>query len=168
MSRLLTIYVKVGRVVGSVMILGLKLYTTLTRRPRVRVIAVNEQGEILLVSGVVSYRGQWTLPGGGVNRHETWSAAASRELYEETGIKKPAGEFLYVKTIKRGELKLDFDAPLYRITVAKDELPATLFNPWEIADAAWFHPHELPAVTTTLVRTIAKEHYMKHSQKSDG
>lgn len=157
MSRGRRVYVSAGRVLSPVMILGLKFYTALTRRPRVRVIATNEFGEILLVRGIISHRGWWTLPGGGVNRREEWAEAASRELHEETGIKAPVKDFIYVRTVEKGELGLSFTAPLFHVVVSKRQLPQELFNPSEIADAGWFEVANLPKPITALARATASE-----------
>ena len=151
------VYVSVGRVLSPVMILGLKFYTAVTKRPRVRVIVTNELGEILLVRGIISHRGWWTLPGGGVNRREEWAEAASRELYEETGLKMPADEFIYVRTVEKGELGLSFTAPLFHVVVPKRRLPRDLFNPSEIADVGWFDTGNLPKPVTLLAQAAADE-----------
>jgi ADP-ribose pyrophosphatase YjhB (NUDIX family) len=59
------------------------------RRPKIigcRVVAVNPAGEVLLIRH--SYGSPvWMLPGGGVARGEAPTAAAMRELAEETGCK---------------------------------------------------------------------------------
>lgn len=157
MSRRRHVYVSAGRALSPVMIFGLKLYTTVTRRPRVRVIVTNEFGEILLVRGIISHRGWFTLPGGGVNRREEWAAAASRELYEETGIKMPASAFTYVRTVEKGELGLSFTAPLFHVTVPRRKLPKRLHNPSEIADAGWFTLGDLPKPITLLALAGADE-----------
>jgi 8-oxo-dGTP pyrophosphatase MutT (NUDIX family) len=47
-------------------------------------VAVHVGGALLLIR--LSYRREWTLPGGGVHAGETPLAAARRELAEETGL----------------------------------------------------------------------------------
>jgi 8-oxo-dGTP diphosphatase len=61
----------------------------LVRRPAHRgaLVALWHDGEILLLRS--SYRGGWSLPGGGIGRGESVRDAASRELREEIGLAVP-------------------------------------------------------------------------------
>lgn len=61
----------------------------LPKLPRVgsAVVVVDDQGRVLLgIRGKEPNRGKWVLPGGGVRPFETLSAAATREIREETGL----------------------------------------------------------------------------------
>ena len=49
----------------------------------VRAVVVNDKNEILLVKH--TYQNNWFLPGGGVDKGETFEQAIKRELIEETG-----------------------------------------------------------------------------------
>jgi len=153
MSRGRSLYVFIGRQVSPLALMGLRLYEVVTHRPRVRVLVTNEHSEVLLIKGVISSHGWWTLPGGGVNRHEATRAAAKRELAEETGIEKPLEDFAYLRTIPKAELNLGFRAPLFQVNVQKNELPRTLSNPTEIAEIGWFLPDVLPRDSAPLVET---------------
>ena len=62
---------------------GLFVYLRWSERTRVLVVAGGEQ--VLLVKGFLS-DGRWSLPGGGLHRHEDKLAGALRELREETGL----------------------------------------------------------------------------------
>ncbi len=76
----------------------------------VAVVVLPVAGGVLAVRrGIEPARGQLTLPGGYINRGETWQQAGARELREETGIiigpeslqlfqalSNPAGTFLIV------------------------------------------------------------------------
>jgi len=61
---------------------ALCLYAPLTKRTRV---LVRVGDEVLLVQGWLS-DGKWSLPGGGLHRHEDPTRGALREVTEETGI----------------------------------------------------------------------------------
>ena len=50
-----------------------------------RVIVYRDDGDILLVKNRFS-RQEWALPGGGVNRNESYEQAAVRETLEEIGL----------------------------------------------------------------------------------
>ena len=56
------------------------------KKDRVRVIIYRDDGDVLLVKNRFS-RQEWALPGGGVNRNESYEQAAAREVLEEVGIK---------------------------------------------------------------------------------
>lgn len=49
--------------------------------------------------------GQLALPGGYIDRAETWQQAAARELFEETGLRVDAGEIEHFRTVssERGD-----------------------------------------------------------------
>jgi 8-oxo-dGTP pyrophosphatase MutT (NUDIX family) len=67
----------------------------LVRRPETRgaMVAVWHGGELLLVR--TSYRPGWTLPGGYVERGESPSEAAARELAEEVGLHVAPGDLAH-------------------------------------------------------------------------
>lgn len=50
-------------------------------------------GLVVVRRNIEPSKGTLTLPGGYLDRGETWQAGASRELLEETGILVPPGEF---------------------------------------------------------------------------
>jgi 8-oxo-dGTP pyrophosphatase MutT (NUDIX family) len=159
-------YVLVGRVLSPFALLGLKFYTLLTNRPRVRVLVTDEQGDVLLIKGIISKHGWWTLPGGGVERHERLAHAAKRELYEETGMVKPLEAFTHLRTIPKAELGLGFVAPLFHIVVQRADLSAEQYNPTEVAAIDWFSPDALPTDTAPLVRTALAEYHAQKASKN--
>jgi 8-oxo-dGTP pyrophosphatase MutT (NUDIX family) len=144
-------YLAVGRLISPLFILGLNLYTILTGRQRVRVLVVNERDEVLLIRGVIS-DGKWTLPGGGMERHETAVAAARRELREETGIDANEDDFHYLTTLARPDIDVTYKAPLFLLKVKHSMLPKRPVNKWEIAAIGWFKRTALPAPLALLAQ----------------
>lgn len=132
------------RMISPFAVMGLRLYTTVTRHPRVRVVLVNERHEVLLVKNVLAVHDRWVLPGGGVNFREAPEAAARREIHEETGISIPADGLRTVRTVQRAESELPYVAVILAATCKHADLPEALYNPREIAAAQWFSITELP------------------------
>lgn len=53
--------------------------------PAVTVVVAREDGAILLIRRADN--GNWALPGGAIEMHESVAGAATRETFEETGVK---------------------------------------------------------------------------------
>lgn len=51
---------------------------------------------VLVQRAIAPKIGDWCLPGGFVQRGETFAAAAARELFEETSISVPIANFMYL------------------------------------------------------------------------
>ena len=148
-----------GMTVAPFALIGLKLFTFVTNRPRVRILVTNEKREILLLRGVISKRGLWTFPGGGVNRGESLKAAVRRELHEETGIDVPVSKLRHLRTVPKGELGLPFDAPVFHVDVRRSDLPGTPYNTKEIAHVGWFSTENIPEHTSALVNEIVAKYH---------
>jgi 8-oxo-dGTP diphosphatase len=105
--------------------------------PIVRVIVINEAGQILLLRRAegTAGAGQWCLPGGKLDYGETAEAAAARELMEETGLKWESGNFVLFQDslpISPGAMhciNLYFLAKVSgELTVNEESLQATWFD----------------------------------------
>jgi mutator protein MutT len=60
-------------------------------------VVVNDDGRVLLVKRAHEpLKGEWSLPGGGVEVGETLDAAVVRELFEETGLTVTVGPVVEV------------------------------------------------------------------------
>lgn len=67
-------------------------------RPSARIVVLNQDQQVLLFRfaysrGILSGLVYWATPGGEVEGDESFEQAASRELFEETGIKLNPGAF---------------------------------------------------------------------------
>lgn len=144
------------RIFSLVAIFFLRLYTAITGRARVRVLLMNKHGEVLLIKGTVSH-GDWSLPGGGIKRHEQPVVAARRELFEETGIDIPESQLRFVRTFKKADLSLSFDAPLFHAVADRAALPDKLYNPLEIIAAEWFPVDHLPEPLSAVTKAAITE-----------
>lgn len=136
-------YIIAGRIAAPLFFVGLIVYSFITKRQRVRVLVTDEKHRILLVRGVIS-SGDWTLPGGGLERGESAVDAAQREVFEEVGIKLTKSSLKYLRTLKRPEIKSHYDAPLYRASISKTEASGIKIDQYEIRDARWFTLSDLP------------------------
>jgi|SRR3989344_5037876 len=105
-------------------------------------------GEFLLVRINYAHR-RWGVAGGGVNRGESFGAAAIRELYEEVGITADTVHHLGMYEAVHEKCPVTNHVYLYRAKNKDFEID------WlEIAEAAWFKPHELPSPRQTSVDNI--------------
>lgn len=106
---------------------------------RTRVI-VTSGSKVLLVKGWLA-KNEWTLPGGGIKKSENISAAAARELHEETGIKINKSVLERLDHIKSGEYLLNYEAEIFLLTLEKLEQPRPRFP--EILEVSWMDKAEL-------------------------
>jgi len=150
-------YLAIGRILSPLFIIGLRFFTLLTGVERVRVIVLNERGEILLLKGVIS-DAKWSLPGGGIERGETPISAARRELLEETGIEVQEKDCKYLATLEKVATGASYRAPLFLLRIHSSALPDHLVNKWEIAEIGWFQMSKLPVPLSHLVEVAISTH----------
>nr|WP_291500243.1 NUDIX domain-containing protein [Actinomyces sp.] len=113
--------------------------------PAASAVIVNDLGQVLLVRrGREPQRGLWSVPGGHVERGETFQDAARREALEETGLRVRIGRELWRLTSPTGDGGL-FDIRDFAATVVGGEL-----RTGDDADAlCWAGPEELASLPLT-------------------
>lgn len=130
---------------------GFFLYGHITRTPRVRIVVRNENDELLLLKNWIS-AGEWSLPGGGVNRGEDPPHAAARELEEETGIAIAPHELRFMFSIP----SFGHEEIVYKAIVPKAMLPSSLLNRFEIQDVKWYGVNDLPKLGSLADQIVKK------------
>ena len=116
-----------------------KLYRFFVR-PTVRgvKIAVMRDDMVLLVRPNYAHR-LWTLPGGAVDRGETYEDAGRREVMEETGLSVDSLTF-----IREYESVADFARSVNKVFAATAHSAEFSVDGIEIAEAGWFPLTSLP------------------------
>jgi 8-oxo-dGTP pyrophosphatase MutT (NUDIX family) len=109
----------------------------------VRVLAVNEVGQICLVRH--TYTPGWHLPGGGVERGETCLQAAVKEAREEVGLVIAPQDLRLVSVHANFE---NFPGDHVLLYEAAAWTTTTTQNTHEIAEFGFYDPATLPASTT--------------------
>lgn len=143
------VYMSIGRIVATV---GYPLFIVYFRfypSRRVRILVFNQNKQILLVRNWLGFQ-KWTLPGGGCRKYETNIVAASRELFEETGLRIAPEEFTLLKETKDPEL--NYKAPLLAAEISHHSLePLKGQVAWEIIERNWWEKDKLPGRRSPLV-----------------
>ncbi|OKJ08356.1 NUDIX domain-containing protein [Kitasatospora sp. CB01950] len=97
----------------------------------------DDRGRVLLLKHRMWPEGrQWGLPSGYANKGERFEDTVVREVREETGLTVKTGELAFLKSGFKLRIEVAYEA-LYvdgRIEVA----------PFEILEAGWFAPDDLP------------------------
>lgn len=113
-------------------------------RVGVAAVAINRQGEVLMLRHVFHPQAPWGLPGGWLNRGEDPANGVMRELAEETGLTGRVGPLVY----SGYEPKPPHIGLAYLASVQPGMM--TLSN--EILEAGWFAPGDLPRPLLPFVR----------------
>ena len=115
----------------------------------VRAAVIDAEGRVFLVRH--TYVRGWYLPGGGVERGETFGDALARELLEEGGITLTGAPELRSLHHNRGRDHVAF-------YIVRDFTQAAAKQPdWEIAEAGFFSPDALPEGATPATRARVAE-----------
>ena len=108
-----------------------------SKKDRVRVIVYRDDGDILLVKNRFS-RQEWALPGGGVNRNESYEQAAVRETLEEIGLK--IHNLRYLGKANSHESYAKFSVRVFAAHASDYDIKCN----FEIMEARWFNMNYLP------------------------
>ena len=130
----------VFRGIARVMSLVFKLGS---KKDRVRVIVYRDDGKSLLVRGRFS-RQEWALPGGGVNRNESYEQAAVRETLEEVGLR--VHNLRYLGKANSHESYAKFSVRVFAAHASDYDIKCN----FEIMEARWFNMNYLPEEYHTL------------------
>jgi len=117
------------------------------QKDRVRVIVYRDDGDILLVKNRFS-RQKWALPGGGVNRNESYERAAVREVSEEVGLK--IHNLRYLGKANSHESYAKFSVRVFAAHTSDCDIKCN----FEIMEARWLNMNYLP-----------EEYYALHANK---
>ncbi len=132
-----------------------KLYWFIARPTRIGVkCLVQHQNKFLFIRNSYGSK-KWTIPGGGVNRGESFESAAIRETQEEVSITPTnlinIGSYIHEKEYKHDSLTIFY---------TKTQSPKFTIDPIEIEEARWMTFDEVPeprgsavAATLTLFNT---------------
>ena len=113
------------------------IFRIIPTKDRVRVIVYRNDGKILLVRSRFS-RQKWALPGGGVNRNESYEQAAIREVLEELGISVENLQYL-VKANSR-ESYVEFSVRVFAAQASDYDIKCN----FEIMETRWLSREYIP------------------------
>lgn len=123
----------------------------------VRVLVRDGDGSVLLVRH--SYVEGWHMPGGAVDRGESFAAAAVRELREEVGLRARGTPRLLAVYARFGPWGHDHVA-LFGVDAWEG---AVRVDGAEIAEARFFPPDALPEPLSRATRRRLDEHLFGHA-----
>jgi len=113
------------------------IFRIVSQKDRVRVIVYRDDGDILLVKNRFS-RQEWALPGGGVNRNESYEQAAVREVLEEVGLK--IHNLRYLGKANSHESYAKFSVRVFAAHASNCDIKCN----FEIMEARWLNMNYLP------------------------
>ena len=121
---------------GTACVISL-IFMIVPQKDRVRVIVYRDDGRILLVRSRFS-RQKWALPGGGVDRNESYEQAAVREVLEEIGLK--IHNLRYLGKANSHESYAKFSVRVFVAHASDYDIKCN----FEIMEAWWFNRDHLP------------------------
>lgn len=135
-------YARLGRLAHGAATPLLRVY--MKGRRRVRVLVVNERGEMLMVRSWFGHQ-RWSLPGGGIRRGEKPKVAALREAFEETGVSIDERHCKYLGEFENGDSNAPFMIDCFVTHMPKQPAYIAARHRLEMLDVAWFSASHLPS-----------------------
>jgi 8-oxo-dGTP diphosphatase len=127
-------------------------------------VAVNSKGEVLLIRRNHSpYKGMWAIPGGFVELGETTENAATREVFEESGIKTRTVRLVGVYSNPRRDPRGQVVSVAYLLKPVGGRLSKSD----ETSDARYFPAGKTPKLPTdqgSILRDAMKLRKMLHKK----
>ena len=123
------------------------IFRIIPQKDRVRVIVYRDDGDILLVKNRFS-RQEWALPGGGVNRNESYEQAAVREVLEEIGLR--VHNLRYLGKANSHESYAKFSVRVFAAHASNCDIKCN----FEIMEARWLSRDHLPEEYTLLTNAL--------------
>lgn len=130
---------------------GIWLVMRFSRRSRV--IIITPDRKVLLVKGWLS-AGQWFLPGGGLHKGEKPAEGATREVFEETGIKLDLADLHKVSEGRMSDHGLTFESIVFVVRLT--EQPELKPQKYEVSNLAWTSLNELRDLSPLTSKLIDK------------
>ena len=145
-------YALLGRLAHKAILPFFKL-TVNDRHVRVRVVVLSEDyKEILLVRSWLG-RQKWSLPGGGLRRHEPAAEAGAREVHEETGLRVAADHLRELGTFMNDDARVPYKVACLATEIPKRPVRLAGRRKIEMLDIGWFPVAELPDERSGIVDT---------------
>lgn len=124
-------------------------------RERVRVVIVNDNGDVLLVRSWFG-RQRWSLPGGGIGRGEEVVVAAVREVREETGVTIRIPDLRDLGTIPYPDPEVHYR--LHGFSTRANGTPKRAgIHRWEILEVRWHPIARLPKSRSPIVDDFLRQ-----------
>jgi 8-oxo-dGTP pyrophosphatase MutT (NUDIX family) len=147
-------YARLGRIAYKAVSPFMRLYMN-NKHLRVRILLLNESGEVLLVRSWLGHQ-NWSLPGGGIQRNETPLQAAIRELQEETGVVLQPAAVKELGSFPNPYTTAPFTIACFIAVTRRQEPSLARYRRLEVLDSGWFAIDQLPSnLSPTVTKALA-------------